>query len=197
MARRTRADLFEAVEENNFAEVKKCIEAGVDINALDDWELSPLQRAVNNDCLEIVKYLVEHGAELYVYDRNGRTPAGVAEYNGYADILDFLEKVERMRNTPEWSLFGSESVAHTVVSTDIGRQLTEIFNFASRERTVTTENMNLKVETTLPPTRFDDLPQTLIENALAQFKKLGGVADEDFVLNNTTQLHKAKNPSLV
>lgn len=51
--------------------VKYMVDHGLDVNARDDFDRTPLHFAHD---IEVVKYLVEHGADLSVRDDVGRTP---------------------------------------------------------------------------------------------------------------------------
>jgi serine/threonine-protein phosphatase 6 regulatory ankyrin repeat subunit A len=71
--------LHDAVEAGDLEKVKAAIAAGYDVNEIDKsnersrgYGSTPLHRAAYNDNFEIVKYLVEHGAEV-----NGRSVRGL------------------------------------------------------------------------------------------------------------------------
>ena len=50
----------------------------------------PIHDAIEGNSLEIVKLLVESGADISV-EREGRTLMNIAEENGFKDIVDYLE----------------------------------------------------------------------------------------------------------
>jgi ankyrin repeat protein len=56
--------LFNAIDQNNFEEVKRLVELGANVNARDKIGYTPLLISANTDNLEIFKYLVEHGADI-------------------------------------------------------------------------------------------------------------------------------------
>ena len=60
------SELLKAAEAGNFQEVKRIIESGADVNEIslykNLWIETVLHKAVGSGSLEIVKYLVEHGA---------------------------------------------------------------------------------------------------------------------------------------
>jgi hypothetical protein len=140
-----------------------------------------------------VEYLVGQGARLDLVDRNGRTPLEAAKaYNGemHKKTAAFLEVAENASTAPEWSLIGASSVAHVEYSLPLRRQITEIFNFASRQHRAVCENLRTGQETS-EVTSFDNLGEKAIRQALEEFKKLGGEADEEFVLQRPAEIKKS------
>lgn len=94
------------------------------------------------------------------------------------------------QDSEAWSLAGKNSVAHTATYPSLGRKLTEIFNFESRERLVITENLGLGTETMSPKESFDAIGEDALLLALKEFRRLGGQAKEEHVLKN--RLNKSK-----
>lgn len=89
-----------------------------------------------------------------------------------------------------WVKMGEDSVAHVGTYPEIGQKLTTIFNFASRERFIITDDLKTATKAVTRPTSFDDLPLVLIEKYLTKFKLLGGKCDEEFVRSGRTNLRK-------
>ena len=58
--------LFKTVELNKIDEVKKLIEAGADVNAVDKNGITALQRASSWGRSDVVKMLIEAGADVNV-----------------------------------------------------------------------------------------------------------------------------------
>ncbi len=192
---RTRADLIEAAQNGDLPTVKKCLEAGVNIDVPSQdsqYGQNALHSAAREGHLGVVQYLIASGAKTDVRDSRDQTPLDLARDYEQNEVIAYLELAERLQTTPEWSLLGSFCLAHVESSIGLQRQLTEVFNFASRERLLISENLKTGSETVLPPTGFDDLPQALLEKALEQLKHLGGAADEEFVLHGTGKLNKPK-----
>lgn len=69
--------------------VKALVEAGADVNAKNAWG-SALHSAVRTGNLEIVKYLIEHGAILDLPDNAGITPLMWAAKMGKLDVVKLL-----------------------------------------------------------------------------------------------------------
>lgn len=179
-------------------EVKKCvIIAGCDVNYIthDGW--TPLGRAAQNGSTAVVHYLVEKGARADMPSYHSRMPYEWASENQQSCAEFLKDRYDRLQalNTPEWSLFGKTQLAHVVYSPALNRRVTEIFNFESRERLTISENLKPHTETVLPVTSFDDINETTLHAALDQFTKLGGKADENFVLQAQTRLNKKNHLS--
>lgn len=77
-------------------------------------------------------------------------------------------------NGESWALMSKTSVAHVTSSAAIGRKLTEIFDFASRERVQITENLKTGAESIGKPERFEALGEDSIKRAEEMLKQLNG-----------------------
>ncbi|MDV7104871.1 ankyrin repeat domain-containing protein [Vibrio sp. TH_r3] len=74
-------------EQKYLAVIKALIENGADIHARDNYGYTVLERASSNGRLEVVKLLINTGAEVYI---NGALVA--ASLSGHIDVVDFLIK---------------------------------------------------------------------------------------------------------
>jgi ankyrin repeat protein len=82
--------IHEAVKEGNLVDVKRHVNNGADINAMEDkrgW--TPLMLATLYGHLDIVKVLVEKGANVSAKGKDGRTPIMVAWSK---DTVEFLKQ---------------------------------------------------------------------------------------------------------
>ncbi|MGL5874618.1 MAG: ankyrin repeat domain-containing protein [Xenococcaceae cyanobacterium] len=85
-------ELFDAIEEQqDFNKVRKMIENGCDVNIREAEDCTPLIAAVRVGNLEMVKLLVELGADVNVVDGYFECPLYYAKYNGFPDIAEYLE----------------------------------------------------------------------------------------------------------
>ncbi len=75
-----------------------------------------------------------------------------------------------------WALMSKTSIAHVTSSEAIGRKLTEIFNFESRERVMITENLKTGTENMGKPEAFDTIAEGSIKTAEAMLKQLNADA---------------------
>ncbi len=65
-------------EAEAIASIKLCLDAGVDVNAVDNQGDTALHGAAQKGYDQVVQFLVDHGAKLDVKDKNGRTPLDAA-----------------------------------------------------------------------------------------------------------------------
>jgi hypothetical protein len=148
-----------------------------------------LHWAVEKEMSAVIDVLIKAGARTDIADKNGRTAIDLAK--GKPHVLKLL-RPEAERAVPAaaptgndsegWSLAGRTRVAHHGTYPDIGRKITEIFNFESRERTVIAENLKTGAETLTAPESFDTIAEDALRKAFAEFKRLGGEAEEGFVM---------------
>ncbi len=118
------SELLKAVEEGNFREVKRLIESGADVNERN-WrknlgDVTALHLAVRSDSLEMVKYLVDHGAKVTREDSRGVNSVLLrACLKGNHVIVDYLLQhgATEDLNTPALSspLYIACSRGHTAV----------------------------------------------------------------------------------
>ena len=78
--------LHSAIRQADVAEVKKCISAGFDLNALDDVGQSPLHCAVFGGHADIVRLLLEVGADPNILSSDGVSPCWRARDFGLQEI---------------------------------------------------------------------------------------------------------------
>jgi ankyrin repeat protein len=92
--RRPRADRSPSAE----AAVKVLVEAGADVNALNEADYTALHAAAFRGWNEVVQYLVEHGANINARDYKGRTPFRIAEGTKQSfQFQDWPETAELLR----------------------------------------------------------------------------------------------------
>ena len=64
-------NMFEAIEDNDIEKIEELINNGVDVNARDKYERTPLHYAKNYDA---AKLLIDNGADVNAKDFYGSTP---------------------------------------------------------------------------------------------------------------------------
>ncbi len=88
-------DLFDAIEEQNYKKVQRIIEAGCDINGNQgsyfEEGITFLMVAVSTGKLEIVKLLVELGADVNAESIYGDSALLMAAFQSCQDMIDYLE----------------------------------------------------------------------------------------------------------
>lgn len=83
--------LWHAAFDGDFDGAKAAVDAGADVNYRGFGGFTPLLAAAKNGHLEVVKYLVEHGADIDKSDNNRRkTPLLAAAFEGHFEIVKYL-----------------------------------------------------------------------------------------------------------
>ena len=73
------------------AEVQAALANGVDVNQADDEGYSALQAAAENGYLDVVKVLVENGADVTY--KGEYTALQLAEMAGHAEVIAYLQRL--------------------------------------------------------------------------------------------------------
>ncbi len=73
-----------------------------------------------------------------------------------------------------WVRVAENSVAHVTPMEPLGRKITEIFNFETRERLIITENLKTGAETFSQPESFDAISAANVQRAADALKSLSG-----------------------
>jgi hypothetical protein len=180
--------LVDAVADGDMAAVKTYLEEGCDINGHNKNGWTPAARAIYYNHQSILEYLVKEGADV-------EAAIQAAHTHGRQHHVNLLERIMHVKNTPEWSMISPSKLAHVEISEQLNRQITEVFNFASGERFIISENLKTNAESMTQPTPISQLPEPVIREVLDQFKKLGGKADEGFIMRGTSSL-TGKSPTL-
>ncbi|HWF49718.1 MAG TPA: ankyrin repeat domain-containing protein, partial [Solirubrobacteraceae bacterium] len=85
--------LVRAAEGNNVDAVKLLIDLGFDVNAIN--RTAPLHEAAMRGNMEMIRLLLEHGADPKVHDRSyDATPAGWAAHHGQTEAERYLRARE-------------------------------------------------------------------------------------------------------
>jgi uncharacterized protein len=84
--------LINAVEEGvvNVAKVKNLIKSGADVNT-NDYGLSPLTIVIEKEDLEMLKILIDMGADINQPDGEGITPMEAAQAINSKKVIRFLK----------------------------------------------------------------------------------------------------------
>lgn len=87
------SSLIQACRNNQKRAVQVLLKRGsTDINQQDDTGRTPLMYACWNNAPDVVKQLLDHGADTDISDREGRTPLHCVAESGNAVIMDLLVK---------------------------------------------------------------------------------------------------------
>jgi ankyrin repeat protein len=84
-------DLFNSIVEVDLSKVKEYLNEGIDINVSTVFGNTPLMLACEHEQLELVKFLIERGAELNKENSSGENAVYISA-TGRCDILELLLK---------------------------------------------------------------------------------------------------------
>ena len=82
--------LHEALREGNIEAVKQAIADGVDVNAKDDYGVTPMYRAAYIGHKEIANLLISKGADVNAKNDDGWTPLHQASAGGHKEVAELL-----------------------------------------------------------------------------------------------------------
>ena len=84
-------DIWTAAKEGNIEAVKQHLDAGTDVNAKNEFGLTPLHRAASRGHKEIAELLIAKGADVNAKDKRGTTPLHEAAGRGHnKDVAELL-----------------------------------------------------------------------------------------------------------
>ncbi|MEH1938891.1 MAG: ankyrin repeat domain-containing protein [Nostoc sp.] len=84
-------DIFDAVIDNNLSKICELIANGVNINQKHSHtRLTPLIQAINLLHIEVIKLLIEVGADVHLYQYIQTTPLGLSTSLGNLEIVKLL-----------------------------------------------------------------------------------------------------------
>ena len=84
-------EFVNAVRDGNVAQIESYLANGENINAKNALGNTALHYAVASDDAEMVKFLLENGADANIANSKGWTPAAIAEKKGLKDIVNIFQ----------------------------------------------------------------------------------------------------------
>jgi uncharacterized protein len=90
--------LIDAVKTGQPAKVEASLNAGADIHQQDEQGWTPLNWAAGKGSMEIVKLLLDSGADVFRTGRDQRTPYQIALAAKHTDVARLLKEAEQAAN---------------------------------------------------------------------------------------------------
>lgn len=84
------ADIHDAAQAGDNAEIEKLLKKGVDVNARDKNGETPLYEAATNGYTEIVELLISKGADVNAKDNDGITALHLSAWNNNSEMVAIL-----------------------------------------------------------------------------------------------------------
>jgi ankyrin repeat protein len=94
----TNISLITAAIDGDIIKINKALKSGANINFTHrDWGWTALHHASAKGHLEIVKRLLEYGADINCITSDGQTPLSISKENGYFDEIFSLISNEQLK----------------------------------------------------------------------------------------------------
>ena len=187
--------LHVAAEQGNTEMIALLLERGAKIGVLNDYQWAPIHDAAYRGRFEAVVALLKAGADPNLRTTEGKTAYGWAVAREHPEVAELLEpymkkvvdlavendlKPPAAPDTPAgWVKLSDTEIARSATHAALGYRLTDIFNFAERERIRIVNNLATKADQ-VQTTSFDDFAdRTAIETARQELLKRGGSAPAD------------------
>jgi len=84
--------LDQAAAGGDIAQVKLHIARGADVNAKDEYGVTPLHWAATHGHRDVAELLIAKGADVNAKDARGRSPLWNARDRGFDEIVELLRK---------------------------------------------------------------------------------------------------------
>lgn len=184
---------------------------GVNPNKNEGNGWTAMHSAAHRGRLEMVVDMLKYGGDPNIRTGSEKNVQEIAETAGYKSVVQVLEPymkdpvdmlqdlLPQPKTPPEtvkpatadkWSLMTPDTVAHIFAPGETGYQITDIFNFAARERLQIVRNLTTEREH-VKTTGFDDLPESdMLNIALKALQAQGGTAGADSIRRRGVQLDK-------
>lgn len=176
-----------ATKKNDLRSLQVLLDHGVsiDIRANDETYNTPLHTALEHERYHSVELLLKAGADTALKNGCGLSAMELAETRGNKPIAALFgikdKPIEAVRHDSGWILLSPDRVACVTHEKALGRKITDIFNFATAERSYTMENTRTRTET-LVLKSFAEMPdKAAVIAAFEQLQALGGTATPESV----------------
>lgn len=179
--------LIFAARQGHVDMVNFLLDKGANIEAVNEDGRTALLEAAREGQKKTALLLIDKGADIDRCDKQGMDIVLLAIGEGHGRMAQALEELvtkiklqSKEKDTETWRLIGTEKIAQVAVYPKLRRKLTNIFDFANRERLVITSGLDSRQESISQPVRFEDVPKEMLEKACAEFNRLSGAAPKGF-----------------
>lgn len=90
------SEYFTAAQRNDISELKRCLLAGVDVDATDVFGWTALMCAACDGAEHSVRYLLKKGANKHLTNAQGKTAVELAARRGHVNVVELLCKPEKL-----------------------------------------------------------------------------------------------------
>ncbi len=193
-----------AAEKNQPEMARFLLAQGIDKNMQDKDKrtaLSYAQQFAMKDMIELLQGPLPAREILPIKKVDAPAPGPVVEVKPVAAILPVAQPVVidvppgSTNDLEVWTRAGSHSIAHIMIMPALNKKLTELFNFESRERVTFSENLTTKAELMGPHQSFDTISEDALLAAFREYKRQGGMTDEDKVFKHNVAKTQLKKPA--
>lgn len=181
-----------AAQNGNYEVTRALLAAGADIEAQTKDGITPLMIAIDRKKARVAELLMTEGAVLPAQCPSRSKLAGIAKQLGLpvdlpatpapATAAPTLAPANTAQAVAGWHKLDDEKIALIEEFAPLSRKLTTIFNFATRERLVITQNLTTQQETMAAPENFSAVPPAVLEQACSAFEACGGKVDRNATL---------------
>jgi SH3-like domain-containing protein len=150
-------DLLDAVNNQNFEELKDAIKNGADINVKDKDGSTALMSFSKWGYLEIGKYLIEKGADINAKDNDGWTTLMIVSLNGRLEIVEYL-----VEKGVDINIKNNEGkTALIIASENSNNDIVDYLSIKNNTRWVTTEaGLQMREKPDINAKKIDTIPYT-------------------------------------
>jgi ankyrin repeat protein len=109
--------LFEAISITPLDRARSAINAGANVNALGQWQQTPLHYAAMADDADIARLLIEKGADVNALDKGQHTPLHWAAIRGHINVARLLiengadvnARDDQQKTPLDWAIFEAKA----------------------------------------------------------------------------------------
>ncbi len=155
--------------------IRELVRHGIGLEAVGRNGYTALHMAAAEGNGDVVKTLVELGADIHARDEKMNTPADLAEEKKHIGLANFLRQQMGSGAVTEngWRKVSDDEIAFVSDKKAVSYRLTEIFNFATQEATLLARNLETGSES-VTIRNFNLCADDVLRTAAQQLQQQGG-----------------------